>query len=165
MKTEAARWFNYDPMRKGIYLKRIKEDMVIDKVIRSDSTIFHIRSYGFTKKNYFYGFPVFNKDSIIVRDEILIEQFDKPRESKNAQKIRQQESVLNYVLKDKLYLDNIEAKGSMDAWELEYNAQIQLQLLDRKPEGCANVSPFLLFKEKDDINEIHALITLEILNE
>ena len=120
------------------------------------------------KKHYFLSSPVFDKDSIIVRDEILYEQFDKPRENKNAEKLRQQESVLKYVLKEKLHLDNLDVKGNMRAWdwvEWDYNAQIQLQLLDRKPEDCANISPFELFKENSDINATHPLITFEIIEE
>src|SRR5690554_2966772 len=127
MKTEAAQFFNYDPMRKGIYLRNIKQDMVVNKVIRGDSTQFYCQGYGFTKKHYFSSSPVFNKDSIIVWDEILYEQFDKPRENKNAEKLRQQESVLKYVLKERLYLNNLELKGVKSAWDWNYNAQYQMQ--------------------------------------
>src|SRR5690554_4542592 len=40
LKNEAAYFFSYDPLRKGIYIKKMKEGMVVDKIVYSDSTQF-----------------------------------------------------------------------------------------------------------------------------
>lgn len=155
-------YLNYDLLRKKFpYRKKIRDEMMKGKSVQGDSTVFYVEGFGTNRKHTFSSEAVFNKDSILIRDNVVFRHFEKAYHGEESVLLGREESRMEYKFEDLLRINSLNVDGVYSKDETTYRVQFHTHLLMQKYCSCANIHIMTRF-DKPTISG-HPGIKVELL--